>query len=74
MPNSSAAVMIAVDNDANAADESPQDRRQNLRMVEALLFAAGEPLSAEEIAGRLPKARISPGCCMTCRKCTPSAA
>jgi segregation and condensation protein B len=45
--------MIAVDNDANAADESPEDRRQNLRMVEALLFAAGEPLSAEEIAGRL---------------------
>jgi segregation and condensation protein B len=55
MANASAAVMIAVDNDANAADESPEDRRQNLRMVEALLFAAGEPLSAEEIAGRLPE-------------------
>jgi segregation and condensation protein B len=55
MANASVAVMIAVDNDANAADESPEDRRQNLRMVEALLFAAGEPLSAEEIAGRLPE-------------------
>jgi segregation and condensation protein B len=47
--------MIAVDNDASAAEESPKDRRQNLRMAEALLFAAGEPLSAEEIAGRLPE-------------------
>jgi segregation and condensation protein B len=47
--------MIAVDNDASAAEESPEDRRQNLRMAEALLFAAGEPLSAEEIAGRLPE-------------------
>jgi segregation and condensation protein B len=54
MANASAAVMIAVDNDASAAEVSPEDRRQNLRMAEALLFAAGEPLSAEEIAGRLP--------------------
>ena len=55
MANASAAVMIAVDNDASAANESPDDRRQNLRMVEALLFAAGEPLAADEIAGRLPE-------------------
>jgi segregation and condensation protein B len=55
MANASAAVMIAVDNDANAAGQSPEDRRQNLRMVEALVFASGEPLSAEEIAGRLPE-------------------
>jgi segregation and condensation protein B len=55
MANASAAVMIAVDNDANAAGQSPEDRRRNLRMVEALVFASGEPLSAEEIAGRLPE-------------------
>jgi segregation and condensation protein B len=55
MGNASAAVMIAVDNDAKAAGESPEDRRQNLRMAEALLFASGEPLSAEAIAGRLPE-------------------
>ena len=55
MAKASAAVMIAVDNDASAADQSPEDQRQNLRMVEALLFASGEPLSAEEIAGRLPE-------------------
>jgi segregation and condensation protein B len=55
MPNSSAAVMIAVDNDANAANQSPEDWRQNLRMVEALLFAAGEPVAAEDLVGRLPE-------------------
>ncbi len=53
MANASAAVMIAVDNDANPP--APEDHAQNLRMVEALLFAAAEPLSAEEIAGRLPE-------------------
>jgi segregation and condensation protein B len=56
--------MIAIDNDAsqpppveNAADgeRAPDDRHENLRMVEALVFAAGEPLSAEELAGRLPE-------------------
>jgi len=54
MPNANAAVMIAVDNDATAAGQSPDDRRHSLRMVEALVFASSEPLSAEEIAGRLP--------------------
>jgi segregation and condensation protein B len=47
--------MIAVDNDAEASKQSPEDRRQNLRMAEALLFAAASPLSAEEIAARLPE-------------------
>ena len=61
MANSSAAVMIAVDNDADASDQSPDDRRQNLRMTEALLFAASGPLSAEEIAGRLPEGADVPG-------------
>jgi segregation and condensation protein B len=55
MANSSAAVVIAVDNDATAMNQSPEERRQNLRMVEALLFASAEPLSAAEIAGRLPE-------------------
>ena len=55
MANASAAVMIAVDNDANAAGQSPEDWRQNLRMVEALVFASAEPLAVEEIAGRLPE-------------------
>ncbi len=39
----------------SAAGQSPEERRQNLRMAEALLFASAEPLSAEEIAGRLPE-------------------
>ena len=55
MANANVAVMIAVDNDADASNQTPEDRRQNLRMAEALLFAAGEPLSAEEIATRLPE-------------------
>ncbi len=55
MANSSAAVAIAVDNDATAVNETPEERRQNLRMVEALLFASAEPLSVAEIAGRLPE-------------------
>jgi segregation and condensation protein B len=54
MANSNAAVMIAVDNDA-ADDLSPAERRHSLRMVEALVFASAEPLSAAEIAGRLPE-------------------
>jgi segregation and condensation protein B len=48
-------VVIAVDNDATAMNQSPEERRQNLRMVEALLFASAEPLSADAIAGRLPE-------------------
>ena len=61
MPNSSAAVMIAVDNDANAASQSPEDWGQNLRMVEALMFAAGEPVAAEDLAGRLPEGADNAG-------------
>jgi segregation and condensation protein B len=47
--------MIAVDNDANAASQSPEDWRQNLRMAEALLFASAEPVAAEDLAARLPE-------------------
>jgi segregation and condensation protein B len=55
MASAHAAVALAVNNDETAADQSPEERRQNLRMVEALVFAAGAPLSAEEVAGRLPE-------------------
>jgi len=51
----SAHVVIAVDNDAAADGQSPEERRQALRMVEALLFASAEPLSADELAARLPQ-------------------
>jgi segregation and condensation protein B len=61
MPSASAAVMIAVDNDADEPAVSPEAERENLRMVEALLFAAAEPLAAEEIAGRLPEGADVPG-------------
>jgi len=55
MANASAAVMIAVDNDANLPHLSSEDWRQNLRMVEALLFATAEPVAIEDIAARLPE-------------------
>jgi segregation and condensation protein B len=55
MANASAAIMIAVDNDADEPELSRDSQRENLRMVEALLFAAAEPLAAEEISGRLPE-------------------
>jgi segregation and condensation protein B len=54
MANANLAVSIAVDNDASPTNFSAEDRRQGLRMLEALLFASAEPLSAEELAGRLP--------------------
>jgi segregation and condensation protein B len=60
--------MIAIDNDASepaselpeavrpeTVDRAPEDRRENLRMIEALVFASAEPLSAEELATRLPE-------------------
>ena len=56
MASANLAIAFAVDNDnqqpVNAAPDD--DVRQNLRMVEALLFAAASPLSIEEIAARLP--------------------
>jgi segregation and condensation protein B len=55
MANASAAVVIAVDNDANATNFSPEEWRQGLRMIEALLFASAEPVSAEDLAARLPQ-------------------
>lgn len=55
MANASAAVMIAVDNDASLPHVSSEDWRQNLRMVEALLFATAEPVAIEDIAARLPE-------------------
>jgi segregation and condensation protein B len=61
MANSSAAVMIAVDNDANAANQSPEDWLQNLRMVEALLFASADPVDPADLAGRLPEGADAAG-------------
>jgi segregation and condensation protein B len=55
MANSSAAVALAIDNDATAMNQAPEEHAQNLRMVEALLFASAEPISAAEIASRLPE-------------------
>ena len=55
MASSNVAVAIAVDNDAAASSQTPEERRQALRMVEALLFAAAEPLSADDLAARLPQ-------------------
>ncbi len=48
-------VALAVDNDAAAQGRSPEERRQAERMIEALLFASAEPLSADELAARLPE-------------------
>jgi segregation and condensation protein B len=56
MANPSAAIVtIAVDNDATAENASPEERRQGLRMVEALIFASAEPVSADDLAARLPQ-------------------
>ncbi len=38
----------------NADNENKELQNEHLRMVEALLFAAGEPMSIEDIAERLP--------------------
>jgi segregation and condensation protein B len=54
MANANAVVSIAVDNDANAGSQTPEERRQTVRMIEALIFASAEPLSADELATRLP--------------------
>jgi segregation and condensation protein B len=56
MGNSNLAVALAVDNDnEESVNHDALSERENLRMVEALLFAAREPLSAEEIAARVPE-------------------
>ena len=55
MAKSNSAVVIAINNDAVAESQAPEARRQALRMVEALLFASAEPLSADELAGRMPE-------------------
>jgi segregation and condensation protein B len=55
MANPNAIVSIAVDNDAKAENHSPEERRQRLRMVEALIFASAEPIAAGELINRLPE-------------------
>jgi len=54
MANPTAVVSLAVDNDANAGSLTAEERRQRLRMIEALIFASAEPVGATELAGRLP--------------------
>ena len=41
--------------DSNITSLAPESRRFALRLVEALLFASGEPLAASDIASRLPE-------------------
>ena len=41
--------------ETNVRSLSPEDHRRHLRMLEALLFAATEPLSRAEIALRMPE-------------------
>jgi segregation and condensation protein B len=40
---------------ANVTSLSPESQRMHLRMLEALLFAAAEPLSEAELAARMPE-------------------
>ena len=54
MANANLAISLAIDND-QPVNRSLDDSRHNLRMAEALLFAAAAPLSVEEIAARLPE-------------------
>jgi segregation and condensation protein B len=59
MGNSNLAVALAVDNDnEEPVNHSAPEQREDVRMVEALLFAAREPLSADEIAARLPEGAV----------------
>lgn len=41
--------------DDNVSDLPPEDHLRHLRMLEAILFAAAEPLSRGEIAARMPE-------------------
>jgi len=61
MANAQAVISIAVDNDAKAENQSPEERRQGVRMVEALVFASSEPVAAADLAGRLPEGSDVPG-------------
>lgn len=54
MANPNAIVSIAVDNDVKAENYPPEEHRQRLRMVEALIFASAEPVAAVDLANRLP--------------------
>ena len=47
-------LFLAVDAD-NVTNLATEDQRLHLRMAEALLFAAREPLSEAEIGARLPE-------------------
>lgn len=46
---------MSKDNQINNISDFPSEHRDNLRILEALLFAASEPLDAESMKARLPK-------------------
>ena len=46
---------MAEDKTVNNVMDFPSEHRDNLRILEALLFAASEPLDAESLKARLPK-------------------
>src|SRR6185437_9230017 len=57
MPSVAKKLVIVHDNDAPAAepDAAMAARPEELRLIEALLFAAGQPLDEATLARRLPK-------------------
>ena len=46
---------MSKDNQINNISDFPSEHRDNLRILEALLFAASEPLDVESMKARLPK-------------------
>ena len=43
------------EDDAGDVQERPEERPEELRLLEAMLFAASEPLSEKDLAARLPQ-------------------
>src|SRR6201999_1382733 len=59
---SSVAKMIAeIENQMEAEQETPSVNAEHLRMIEALLFAASEPLDAKALSTSLPEGADVPG-------------
>jgi segregation and condensation protein B len=44
-----------VEEDMNSEEQTPVERPEELRLIEALLFAAGEPLDEKTLLSRLPE-------------------
>ncbi len=45
----------------NEPEQSAEVRPEELRLLEAMLFASSEPISEKDLAARLPEAPTSPG-------------